>query len=134
MSYDLSLEFFVHAAPDEVMMLLTDPIFINEWSGGESLVEKKTGGQFAMFDGWVEGKVLKITDDELAYTWKPGNWEEDTRASEVHYKLVSVDHGTEVFVTHTGLPTKEEMEGHKTGWDKNFFGLIAEYLSNRNQS
>ena len=41
MSYDLSLEFFVHAAPDEVMMLLTDSVFINEWSGGESLIEKK---------------------------------------------------------------------------------------------
>lgn len=134
MSYDLSLEFFVHAAPDEVMLLLTDSNFVNEWSGAESLIENKVGGKFVMFDGWVEGKILKMTNDELAYTWKPGNWGENTTPSEVHYKLKAVDHGTEVFVTHTNIPTKEEMEGHKTGWDKNFFGLIGEYLANRSQS
>ena len=132
MSYDLSLEFFVHAAPDEVMMLLTDSVFINEWSGGESLIEKKVGGQFAMFDGWVEGKILKRTDEELAYTWKPNNWDEDTPASEVHYKLVPAEHGTEVFVTHTNLPNKEEMEGHRKGWEEYFFEPIGEYLANRN--
>ena len=134
MDYSFSLEFFVYAQPDEVMELLTNPDFIRDWGGGESFIEKFVGGKFVMFDGWVEGKILKITGDELAYTWKPSNWGEDTRASEVHYKLVSVDHGTEVFVTHTGLPTKEEMEGHRTGWDKNFFALIGEYLANRNHS
>ena len=132
MNCELSLEFFVHAAPDEVMMLLTDSNFVNEWSGAESLIEKKVGGQFAMFDGWVEGKILKITDEELAYTWKPNNWGDNTAASEVHFKLMNAEHGTEVFVTHTNLPNKEEMEGHRKGWEEYFFGPIGEYLANRN--
>lgn len=132
MGYSFSLNFFVHAAPDEVIELLTNPEFIRDWGGGESLIEKKVGGRFAMFDGWVEGKILKITADELAYTWKPSNWSEETPASEVHYKLVPATHGTEVLVEHTNLPDKEEMEGHKKGWDEHFFGLIGEYLANRN--
>lgn len=132
MSYDLALEFFVHAAPDEVMVLLTDSNFVDEWSGTTSLIEKKVGGKFSMFDGWVEGKILKMTNDELAYTWKPNSWGEDTLASEVHYKLVPADHGTEVLVTHTNFPNEEEMKSHSTGWEKHFFGPIGEYLANRN--
>ena len=132
MDYNLSMEFFVHAAPDEVMELLTNPVFIADWGGGESLLEKRVGGQFVMFDGWVEGKVLKITADELAYTWKPGNWGEQAAASEVHYKLEPEKHGTKVLLTHTGFPNKEEMENHRKGWEEQFFGPIGEYLANRN--
>ena len=130
--YSLSLEFFVYAPPDEVMELLLNPEFIKDWSGTDALVDKKVSGKFMMFDGWVEGKILKITADELSYTWKPSGWSEETAASEVNYKLVAVEHGTEVFVEHTGLPNEEEMESHRQGWQEHFFGPIGGYLANRN--
>jgi activator of HSP90 ATPase len=130
--YALSLEFFVHAPPDEVMELLTNAEFIKDWSGGNALIEKKVGGAFMMFDGWVKGSILKITDNELWYTWKPSDWDAVTPASEVHYKLDPVEHGTEVKVEHTGFPNAEEMESHKKGWDEFFFGPMGEYLANRN--
>jgi uncharacterized protein YndB with AHSA1/START domain len=132
MDHSFSLEFFVYAQPDEVMELLTNPDFIRDWGGGESLIEKFVGGKFVMFDGWVEGKVLKITNDELAYTWKTTEWPENVQPSEVHYKLVGVGHGTEVYLEHQNLPNKEQMESHKEGWKTEFFGLIGEYLANRN--
>lgn len=132
MDYSFSLEFFIYAQPDEVMELLTNPDFIRDWGGGESLIEKSVGGKFVMFDGWVEGKILNITNDELAYTWKTSEWSERTTASEVHYKLVGVGHGTEVYLEHKNFPNKEEMEKHKEGWETEFFGPIGEYLANRN--
>ena len=130
--YSLLLEFFVYAAPDEVMDLLTNPGFIKDWSGAEAVIEKQVDGKFMMFDGWVEGKILKITDDELSYTWKPSGWSKETAPSEVNYKMVAVEHGTEVFVKHTNFPNEEEMESHKKGWEEHFFGPIGEYLANRN--
>lgn len=130
--YSLSLKFFVYAPPDEVLELLLNPEFIKDWSGADALVEKKVGGNFMMFDGWVEGKILKITDNELAYTWKPSGWSEETAASEVNYKLASVEHGTEVMIEHTNFPSEEEKESHKKGWEEHFFGPIGEYLANRN--
>ena len=128
----LAMQFFVYAAPDEVMELLSDDKFIKEWSGGNALIEKKVGGQFMMFDGWVNGIILKITAKELAYTWKPSNWSEETLPSEVHYKLEAVAHGTQVTVKHNKFPNKEEMESHKKGWEEYFFGPMGEYLANRN--
>lgn len=132
MEHSFTLSFFVHAAPDEVMELLTNPEFIREWGGGESLIEKRPGGQFTMFDGWVEGQVLTITANELAYTWRPNNWPEEVPASEVHFKLAPAEHGTEVTLEHSRFPNKEEMEGHRKGWDEQFFAPIGEYLANRN--
>ncbi len=131
-SLSFSLQFFVYAPPDEVMELLLNPEFIKDWSGEDSVVEKKVGGKFMMFDGWVEGKILKITADELAYTWKPSGWNKETAASEVNYKLVAVEHRTEVMIKHTNFPNEEEMESHKKGWEEHFFEPIGEYLANRN--
>ncbi|MBS1689319.1 MAG: SRPBCC domain-containing protein [Bacteroidetes bacterium] len=128
MSYDIHLEFIVPAKPEVVMQLLTDEKLLRRWSGGEAKVEKRGGGNFEMFDGWVYGKVLKITDKELAYTWKTTDWAEDVAASEVHYKLEKDKEGTKVILNHTGLPNEEEMNEHKEGWDDQFFGLMEEYI------
>lgn len=122
------LEFFLPASPDKVMELLTSSELITEWSGAEALIEKKNGGQMAQFDGWVEGKVLKTTDTELAYTWKPSNWAEEVPASEVYYTLVAEANGTRITLEHTRFPDVKEMESHKTGWSEQYFDLIAGYL------
>ncbi|MEO5995574.1 MAG: SRPBCC domain-containing protein [Chitinophagaceae bacterium] len=122
------LEFYLKASPDKVMSLLTDSEVISDWSRGEALVEKKVGGQMAMFDGWVEGKILKITGNELAYTWKPSNWPEEVSASEVYYTLAAEGKGTRIVLEHTHFPDSKEMESHKSGWSEEFFDLIEDYL------
>lgn len=126
------LKFYVHAAPDEVMELLTNADFIRDWSGAGAQIEKKVGGQFMMFDGWVKGNVLSVEERELSYTWKPSEWTSATPASVVKYRLEEAEHGTTVHLEHSGFPNEEEMENHKVGWEEHFFGPIGEYLANRN--
>ena len=128
MANDIHLEFIVPAKPELVMQLLTDEKLLRKWSGGEAIVEKKEGGKFEMFDGWVEGTVLKASDNELAYTWKITDWAEDVKPSTVHYKLQKDKEGTKVTLDHTDLPDEEEMKDHKDGWDDQFFGLMEEYI------
>jgi len=128
MAHDLTLEFLIPATPTQVMKLLTDAKLIRAWSGGEGKVGKKVGGEFEMFDAWVAGKVLKISDNELAYTWKTTDWAEDVKPSEVYYKLLADKEGTKVLLTHNGLPNDEEMESHKEGWAEHFFGPMEEYI------
>jgi uncharacterized protein YndB with AHSA1/START domain len=132
MSHNISFSTFLFAPPDEVMELLTNPEFIEEWSGAKAVFEKRTGGKFEMFDGWAKGEILELGETELSYSWLTGDWEEGTAASIVKYKLEPVEHGTEVYVEHTGLPSEEEAEAHKKGWKTYFFDPIGEYLSYRN--
>ena len=122
------LDFYVNASPAKMMGLLTEEEIVADWSGAETLIEKWLGGQFVMFDGWVEGKILKITENELAYTWKPSNWPEEVAASEVHFTLESRGKGTVIVLEHSRFPNSKEMEDHKEGWSSQFFDLVEKYL------
>ncbi|MGN6477085.1 MAG: SRPBCC domain-containing protein [Flavipsychrobacter sp.] len=128
MAYDLELEFVIPGAPKQTMQMLTDTALIRKWSGEEAVLEPQVGGKFQMFDGWVSGEVKKLTDKELAYSWKPVEWEESTAPSEVHFLLSSDKEGTKVILHHTNLPTQEEADEQKQGWDDYFFGPLEEYI------
>jgi len=111
-----------------VMELLTDPTLIRKWSGGEAILENKVGGRFEMFDGWVIGKVLKASENELAYTWKTSDWPEDTAPTEVHYLLKEDEAGTKVILHHAGFMDEEEMKSHKSGWTDFFFDPMEDFI------
>ena len=128
MAYDLALEFILSGKPKRVMQLLTDPKLIRKWSGGEAVVENMVGGKFEMFDGWVTGKVLKISENELGYTWTTTDWPDDAKPSEVHYLLKEDEAGTKVIVKHTGFPTEEEMKSHRSGWTDFFFDPMEDFI------
>ena len=126
--HDLTLEFTLSGKPARVMQLLTDPVLIRKWSGEDAVLEPEPGGRFEMFDGWVKGKVLKVSDNELAYTWKPADWPEEAEASEVHYLLKADVAGTKVTVKHTGFPDEEQMRSHKAGWTDFFFDPLEDFI------
>ena len=110
------------------MELLTNAALIRKWSGGEAVVEKMVGGMFEMFDGWVRGKVLKLGERELGYTWKANDWPEDAAPSEVHYLLKDDEAGTKVILHHTGFPNADEMNSHKSGWTDFFFDPMEDFI------
>jgi activator of HSP90 ATPase len=133
MTFDLKFEYTLLTDLKQVMELLTNPKLIRAWSGGKAVLEKKEGGTFTMFDGWVTGKVLKISENELAYTWYVPEWGADAAPSEVHYKLVKEKEGTKVMLEHKGLPSEEEMQEHLSGWTDHFFEPMEEYLLSINE-
>jgi uncharacterized protein YndB with AHSA1/START domain len=128
MTYDLLLEFILSGKPKRVMQLLTDARLIRKWSGSEAIVENEVGGRFEMFDGWVTGTVLKVGENELAYTWSTTDWAEGTTPSEVHYLLKPDEAGTKVVLKHTGLPNEDEMKSHKSGWTDYFFDPLEDFI------
>lgn len=128
MSLDLKLEFLLSGKPARVMQLLTDPVLIRKWSGEEGIAEQKEGGKFEMFDGWVTGQVLKATDSELVVTWLPGDWEEGTTPSEVHFLLKPHAAGTQLLLTHSGLPNEKERDSHKAGWADFYFDPMEDFM------
>ncbi len=122
------MEFHLPTTPQRVMELLIDQQMISEWSIADAKLEPKIGGKFMMFDGWVSGKVTRLSQYELSYTWTTTDWEEGTKPSEVTYTLSVDGEGTKVELNHIGLPTEEEMEGHRDGWQEHFFGPLEEYI------
>lgn len=122
------LEFYLEAPPDIVMGLLSESELITDWSKAEAIIEKRVGGKVVLFDGWIEGKLLTITDSKLAYTWKPSNWPEEIPVSTVDFTLEAQGNGTRIVLEHTRFPNSKELEDHQSGWSDQFFDLIKIYL------
>ncbi|MFA6042415.1 MAG: SRPBCC domain-containing protein [Patescibacteria group bacterium] len=120
-----------NASPAEVFDALTDSRKLAAWSG-EGIVQPKVGGRFAMFDGWVSGKVLAYKPGkELGYTWKTTEWAEAWEPSEVRYTFAKTKTGTKVTLTHANLPNAKEAREHKVGWSEHVFEPLAEYFVNQ---
>ena len=128
MELQLKLDFFLSAQPARVMQLLTDPLLIRKWSGGAAVCELIEGGQFSMFDGWVNGNVVAWSKQDLCYTWKTTDWEEGAMFSTVNFHLHPKDGGTLVTLVQTGFPNVQEMEEHKSGWTDYFFDPLEDYI------
>ena len=128
MMFDLSLEFTLSGKPQRVMQLLTDPVLIRKWSGGEGTVANTVGGKVTLFDGWMHGEVLKTTEDELAYTWTTTDWPEGMPPSEVHFLLKKDAAGTKVLVHHKRLPDEDEKKSYKSGWADFFFDPLEDFI------
>lgn len=128
MATDLKLTFQLSASPQRVLELLTNAALVRKWSGSDAVIEAKEGGEFAMFDGWVTGKVTKVGTKELGYTWKTSDWSAETKESEVLYTLESRDGGTKITVHHSGLPTEDEAASHRSGWTDYFFDPLEDYI------
>lgn len=128
MATDIKLEFQLSAPVKRVMELLTDAQLVRRWSGGDAIIEAREGGAFSMFDGWVTGRVTRMEEGVLAFTWRTTDWKEGDKESEVLYTLQSRDGGTRVTVHHTGLPDEEEARSHKAGWTEYFFDPLEDYI------
>ncbi len=128
MELNLNLVFQLPVKPKRVMQLLTDTVLIRKWSGGEAKLELEPNGAFEMFDGWVTGKVIKVSENELSYTWKTTDWDDNAKDSIVSYKLTPFDGGTKVQVSHSGFPNEDEMKAHEAGWSDYFFDPLEDYI------
>jgi uncharacterized protein YndB with AHSA1/START domain len=129
---DIELTFHLDVSPEEAFLLLTNPEHMADWGAGEGIVEPRKNGAFAMFDGWVSGKVLVFEPGKtLAYTWRPNTWTEGMKDSVVNYTFEKAGQGTDIRLTHTGFPSNSERDSHETGWTDHVFGPITEYLESR---
>ncbi len=127
----LTAEF--EARPDDVFMALTDSGLISKWSGQKAGLERKVGGQFEMFDGWVKGRVLEFKPSRLlSYSWRPEEWAEEVGESIVRFSIARTGKETTVKVEHWGFPNEEEMKSHEEGWKQHFFEPLKAYFEKRN--
>lgn len=128
MTFDFSLEFQLSAPPKRVMELLTDEALVRRWSGEEAIIGKAPGEDFSMFDGWAAGEILKISENELAFTWAVVGWPEGVKPSEVHFHMTPKDGGTLLTLTHSCFPSEELANEHKSGWSDYFFDPLEDYI------
>lgn len=128
-------ETHVPAPPAAIFALLTDPEKILRWMGTEAKTELQPGGIYLVnVTGTrvARGSFREVVPvHRLAYSfgWE-GNEGVPPGSSLVEIDLIEQSDGTLVRLTHTGLPTAEECEGHAKGW-AHYLGRLTDVAAGR---
>jgi uncharacterized protein YndB with AHSA1/START domain len=127
------------AAPRELVFAAwTEPARIKKWMCKTSMEGKteflefdvRPGGRFRLNVTNLNGDVYNLhgqyqeirVPERLVYTW---NWQrksgEGSRSDDIGQTLITVEFfergpQTEIILTHSGFPTAEICDLHKTGW------------------
>jgi len=126
-------EIQIAAPAATVFAFLTDPEKIVSWMGAEATTEPQPGGLYLVKDVGRRGNVARgafrevVPVHRLAYSF---GWEEngDDRprpgSSLVEIDLIEQDGGTLLRMTHSGLPSQAQCDGHAQGW-AHYLGRLA---------
>jgi uncharacterized protein YndB with AHSA1/START domain len=128
----------IAAPPERVFDAWLDPERLRVWmapghmpgSTARVAVDPRVGGAFRIDMVGGDGRVFEHVGTyleldrprRLCFTWISEGTEQ--RASVVRVELTPVDGGTELRLTHTGLPSEESARGHEEGW-----GELVDQLS-----
>ena len=131
-STSLQVKRFVKSPPERVFTAWTTPAQIKQWFGPatcqvlDAEVDLRVGGKYrfrvfneGMGEMAVRGEYREVSEPtKLVFTWQ---WEDDPDwekvTSVVTVELVAKDGGTEVRITHNGLPSAEHAGRHEHGWN-----------------
>ena len=116
-----------HASPHEVYELLMDSKKHSEITESPANINKKVGGTFSAYDGWIEGEHIElIKDKKIVQKWRGADWPSGIY-SEVTFLLKKVSDGCTMEFTQRGVPN-EFYEDIKKGWEEYYWKKMKEYF------
>lgn len=130
MTADVTTSIRIEAPPDAVFPFFVDPDRLVRWMGTEADIDPVAGGRFRVNvngdDVAVGAYTVVDPPRRVAFTWGwDGNDGVPPGSSTVTVDLVAVDGGTELTLTHSGLPDENACRMHLVGWAHYLARLIA---------
>ena len=129
-------ETHIPAPPAAVFAFLTDPEKILGWMGTEARIDPEPGGIYlvnvtgARFARGSFREVVPVSRLAYSFGWD-GSEVVPPGSSLVEIDLIEEPpNGTLLRLTHTGLPTAEQCEGHARGW-AHYLDRLAEVAAGR---
>jgi uncharacterized protein YndB with AHSA1/START domain len=118
----VEVSMYVAAQPQTVFSYFTDPARYVQWMGGTATLDPAPGGIYrvSMRDGVrAAGEFIEVDPPHrLVFTW---GWTHDLAvapgSTRVVVTLHEEDGGTRIVLRHYGLPTDEQREHHRSGWN-----------------
>lgn len=108
-------------SPDEAFALITDPERLRRWATVCATVDLRAGGawQWHVTPGHIAAGTVREVEPgrRLVLGW---GWLGDDAlppdASTVTVTVAPTEAGSQVTLTHEGLPTQQHVDGHAEGW------------------
>src|SRR5512136_2281788 len=116
------------ASPHAVFEALLDSKKHSAFTGSKASISRKVGGRLSAWDGYIEGKNLRIEKDKvIVQSWRTTEFKESDPASQVMFHFSKKGDGTRLIFVHSKVPDRLA-EDFRQGWIDNYWVPLKEYL------
>ncbi|HYM40456.1 MAG TPA: SRPBCC domain-containing protein [Thermoplasmata archaeon] len=116
------------ATPHAVFEALLDPKKHAAFTGAKASISRKVGGKMSAWDGYIEGKNLRIEKDKvIVQSWRTTEFEEGDPDSQVMFRFSRKGKGTRLSFVHSKVPDRLA-ESFRQGWIDNYWVPLKAYL------
>ena len=123
----------IPATPMEVYEAYVDEEKQTEFTGSRATSDSRVGGEFTAWDGYITGKYIELKPGKkIVQEWRSSDFPEGASPSRFEISLREVKGGTELTMTHAGVP--EGAAGDiGQGWKDYYWEPIKKYFKARKQ-
>ena len=118
----------IPATPEELYEAWLSTKGHTAMTGSVARVRGKVGGRFTAWDGYIFGRTLELEPDQrIVQAWRTSEFPVEAPNSRLEVLLEQVKNGTNVNLTHTGLPP-DSASSYKQGWKDFYFTPMKDYF------
>ncbi len=115
-------------SPERVYRAWLDSYEHSQFTGSPAKIEGSEGGTYTAFDGYIRGKNLVLTPfTRIRQSWRIPDFADNDPDHEVELLLEATCLGTQLTLTHTGIPSGQSAEYLKN-WEENYFIPLRDYF------
>ncbi len=116
------------APPHAVFEALLDSKKHAAFTGSKASISRKVGGKVSAWDGYIEGKNLRIEKDKvIVQSWRSTEFRDSDPDSQVMFHFSKKGTGTRLIFVHSKVPDRLA-EDFRQGWIDNYWVPLKEYL------
>lgn len=97
------------------------------FTGAKAVISPKVGAKFSAWDGYCNGKNLKLVKNELiVQSWRATDWPEK-QYSTAMFEFIPEKRGTKLIFTQTDVP-KSALKDISKGWKEYYWKPLKKFL------
>lgn len=116
------------APPHAVFEALLDSKKHAAFTGSKASISRKVGGKISAWDGYIEGKNLRVEKDKvIVQSWRTTDFSESDPDSQVMFHFSKKGKGTRLIFVHSKVPDRLTEE-FRQGWIDSYWVPLKAYL------
>ncbi len=118
----------IPAAPSLVYEAFVDGQKHAAFTHSPASSEESVGGQFSAWDGYIAGRYLELEPGKrIVAEWQTTEWPPGYPPSRLELVFAPAGTGTEITMTHTGVPT-DQKDSYAQGWEDFYWKPLRQYF------
>lgn len=128
MSEAITVSTLVPVPPEAVYRAWLDSREHGLFTGSKATVQRRVGGRFTAWDGYIEGTTLEMEPSRrIVQLWRTAEFPPGSPDSRLEVLLEAVEGGTKITLVHTNLPDGQGKE-YEQGWLDYYFQPMRRYF------